>query len=231
VCPKRNILVTDAGNCLVCDFGLSRIRHEISRTHTTIRQGGQLRFVAPEIRDGEDGYRINEMSDIYSLAMTIYTLGTRSLPYENTRNDYAASRAAAEGRRPSKRGSLGGLPMDDTELLWSLMESMWNHNPQLRPTISRACGQAHAIFRRSVRLNNPRSVNATLRWTRLVSEDLAAQLLAREGQLDAALALVRPTGSMSCVTPEVGKYIVELAKFTWLQAGRCELVSAQVLYR
>jgi serine/threonine protein kinase len=119
----------------LCDFGLSRIRYEISRTYTTVHQGGHGRFLAPEIYKAEDDTRINESSDIYSLAMTIYALGTRSLPFAGLKN-WAACSAAARGERPSKRNSLGGLMTDDSELLWSLMERMWDGRPEIRPTIS-----------------------------------------------------------------------------------------------
>lgn len=49
---KRNVFVSRTGDCLLCDFGLSRIRHEISRTYTTIHQGDRQRFIAPEISSG-----------------------------------------------------------------------------------------------------------------------------------------------------------------------------------
>src|ERR1700733_14001612 len=133
--PKRNVVVTRAGDCLLVDFGLSRIRHEISRTHTTIHQGGFQRFVAPEI-SSRTQERINEKSDIYSLAMTIYALGTRSSPLGHIRDGADACRAAQEGERPQKPDSLGGLTKEETQCLWALMERMWCPNPELRPTVS-----------------------------------------------------------------------------------------------
>lgn len=133
---KLNILVTCTGECLLCDFGLSRIRHEISRTDTTVHHGGRERFLAPEItHNAQENTRIDEPSDIYSLAMTVYALGTRSLPFADLKNIHAVCREAASGRRPSKHDSLGGLTTDDTELLWSLLERMWDGRPEFRPTI------------------------------------------------------------------------------------------------
>ena len=134
---KCNVVVSRTGDCLLCDFGLSRIRHEISRTHTTILQGGRARFIAPEIWFGEED-RINESSDIYSLAMTIYALGTRSVPLAHIRGDAAACRVAREGERPQKPVSLGGLTINEIELIWPLMEKMWSSIPHLRPTVSSA---------------------------------------------------------------------------------------------
>ena len=133
---KLNILVTCTGECLLCDFGLSRIRHEISRTYTTVHHGGRERFLAPEItHNAQENTRIDEPSDIYSLAMTVYALGTRSLPFADLKNIHAVCREAASGRRPSKHDSLGGLTTDDTEFLWSLLR-MWDGRPEFRPTIS-----------------------------------------------------------------------------------------------
>jgi serine/threonine protein kinase len=135
MCAKKNILVSDTGDCLLCDFGLSRIRHELSRTSTIVHQGGLYRFIAPEIPFEGEERRINEQSDIYSLTMTIYALGTRSPPFEDM-GPSRARRAAKEGKRPSKPDSLGGLAIEHANFLWSIMETMWNQDPQLRPTIS-----------------------------------------------------------------------------------------------
>ena len=131
---KRNILVSNTGHSLLCDFGLSRIRHELSLTSTTIRQGGNNRFIAPEISPETDEIRVNEQSDIYSLAMTIYALGTKSPPFKDMK-PHRARNVAAKGERPSKHDSLGGLTAEHTDLLWSLLERMWSQDPQLRPTV------------------------------------------------------------------------------------------------
>ena len=127
--------MTYTGECLLCDFGLSRIRHEISRTFTTVRQGGRLRFIAPEIYSAEaDDSRINEQFDIYSLAMTIYALGMRAPPFADI-SERAACRAAREGKQPAKQHSLGGLTKDESELLWSIIERMWDQRPRFPPQI------------------------------------------------------------------------------------------------
>ena len=38
-----NILVNDSGGAVLCDFGLARIRHEVTRTNTGIIEGGYYR--------------------------------------------------------------------------------------------------------------------------------------------------------------------------------------------
>jgi len=122
---------------LLCDFGLSRIKHGLGQTSMTVCQGGDYRFVAPEISFGKDDTCVDQQSDIYSLAMTIYALGTRSPPFQDKKR-LQACRAAADGERPPKHDSLGGLSAEHTEFLWFLMQMMWHQDPQRRPTISGA---------------------------------------------------------------------------------------------
>lgn len=38
-----------SGEPIICDFGLSRIRHEVTRTRTMIHEGGRTRFLVPEL--------------------------------------------------------------------------------------------------------------------------------------------------------------------------------------
>lgn len=68
--------------------------------------------------------------------MTIYALGTLSVPFDELKNERSAARAARECKRPSRRDSLGGLTMKDLELLWGVLQKMWDHDPRLRPTVS-----------------------------------------------------------------------------------------------
>lgn len=131
----------------------------MTRTHTTLRQGGRLRFVAPELSAGPARFRINEESDVYSLAMTIYALGTGLAPLHDIGSDFAASREAEKGKRPSKFHSsvsspspsaseldaredamallcLGGLTEVESELVWLLLIQMWDQDPSSRPSMS-----------------------------------------------------------------------------------------------
>lgn len=82
--------------------------------------------------------RSRRRSDIYSLAITIYALGTRSYPLEHIGRDADACRATQEGERPQRPDSLGGLTKKETQCLWALMERMWCPIPRLRPTVSSA---------------------------------------------------------------------------------------------
>jgi len=165
MCPKRNIVVSDTGDCLLCDFGLSRIAHELSLT-SVIRQGGLYRFIAPEIPTRKITRRVNQQSDIYSLAMTIYALGTKYPPFTDM-DPRDARREAQKGTRPSKPDTLGGLSAEHTKRLWLLMEKMWKHDPHLRPTISVARDEIAQSGIMNLE-QGPASVAATLTSTQIL---------------------------------------------------------------
>ncbi|KAF8309928.1 kinase-like protein [Clavulina sp. PMI_390] len=141
----RNIIVTASGDALICDFGLSRIRHDITRTHTIIHEGGRLRFIAPELSMGPMQFRSNEASDIYSLAMTIYRLGVHKLPLWNIADDRQAVKLLETGIRPgfiselqpvSEGEKFIGLDIACNMKLWLLLQQMWVHVPMERTTAS-----------------------------------------------------------------------------------------------
>ena len=61
-----NVLISDDGHTLLCDFGLTRHDHVL--TSTTMSGSGTLRWQAPELWDGAHK---SYASDIYAFAMTI----------------------------------------------------------------------------------------------------------------------------------------------------------------
>ena len=95
-------MIDASGKALLCDFGLSRIRHEVTRTHTTIREGGRMRFMAPELLSGHETFRTSEASDVFSLSMVFWNAWTRKLPFAEIANELGAGAVIREGKRPNK---------------------------------------------------------------------------------------------------------------------------------
>ena len=130
------MLIDARGKALLCDFGFSRIRHEVTRTHTRIREGGQTRFLAPELTLGQkEKFRTTQESDIYSLAMTFLALVALAPPFAEYDNEYAAMNAAQRGIRP-QRPEFSTFPKDTVDQLWCFMERMWDKEPSERPIAS-----------------------------------------------------------------------------------------------
>lgn len=62
----NNVLISDDGHALLCDFGLTKMMP--SRTSTAIKGAGSLRWMAPELwEDAEKSFE----TDVYAFGMTI----------------------------------------------------------------------------------------------------------------------------------------------------------------
>lgn len=138
---QGNIVIDIRGQALLCDFGLSRIRHGITRTYTCIRTGGRSLFIPPELSYQAEP-RSNECGDIYTFTMAILKLGTGANPFKGEyRNDFEAVAMAHNGWRPRKPFlTLGGLRYALFDGLWAFMERMWAHDPARRPIASEVVG-------------------------------------------------------------------------------------------
>ncbi|KAF8307229.1 kinase-like protein [Clavulina sp. PMI_390] len=147
---SSNILIDAKGNGLLSDFGLARIKHEKTRSKTSILEGGRYRYLAPEVlMDGVDKFRTTPESDCYAFAMTILELATRQKPFAEHDDEFAALNAAQKGDRP-KRPPLevfGELGEKRTNRLWELLTTMWDPNAAKRPSmhvVNRRLGEISA---------------------------------------------------------------------------------------
>ena len=74
----QNILITDEGVLKVADFGIARAV-DSSTVVTTGNAIGSVHYFSPEQARG--GY-VDKTSDIYSLGIVMYEMGTKTLPFE-----------------------------------------------------------------------------------------------------------------------------------------------------
>jgi serine/threonine protein kinase len=73
------VLISDGGDAVLSDFGLSDIRADVTSrtvtTHTDISNDtfkGSLYWMSPELLNGS---RLRSSSDIYAFGMTIFEVG------------------------------------------------------------------------------------------------------------------------------------------------------------
>jgi serine/threonine-protein kinase len=101
-----NVLVTEAGNAVVLDFGIAKLLVEGATADTALTQFGG-RALTPDFASPEQiaGQPLTTASDVYSLGVILYELLTGERPYRLTRGSAAALEEAilaADVRRPSQ---------------------------------------------------------------------------------------------------------------------------------
>ena len=143
---QGNILIDSYGKPLICDFGFSRVCHEVTRTYSDIREGGKLRFLAPELLEGPEKFRTSGASDIFSLSMTFLNIWALERPFAHFPNGLLAAAAIRNGVRPSRPMENLGIPFEGMESLWVLIQQMWTHDADSRPTAQVVKLQLEDIF-------------------------------------------------------------------------------------
>ncbi|KAF8312101.1 kinase-like protein [Clavulina sp. PMI_390] len=131
-----NILLDSFGTPQLCDFGLSRIRHTVTRTRTLLMEGGRLRFLAPELTNGlTERFRTTLASDVFSLALTFLNLWTGKQPFSQIPKDRKVALALRKGKRPTRPNVQVGLEPEAESRLWTLLNDMWAQDSGSRPSI------------------------------------------------------------------------------------------------
>ncbi|KAJ6471570.1 kinase-like domain-containing protein [Mycena vitilis] len=126
-----NILVRHSGEAVLCDFGLTRIKSEI--TSSSIQMGrtivaGSRNWMAPELFVGSSP-KIS--TDIYAFGMTIYELYTDENPFSSIEHSEFREIVFKQQIRPP-RPDVEDTPMLNDEV-WTLAEQCWLHDPKARP--------------------------------------------------------------------------------------------------
>ncbi|KAI9008713.1 kinase-like domain-containing protein [Hyaloraphidium curvatum] len=111
----------------IADFGLSRVRTHLSISSTANGGGssGTPAFMAPELWDGE---RLRAPGDVYSFAMVCYEVTSEGMyPFQGMIAMAIMRKVCDEQKRPSR-------PDAASDAIWALMQRMWAHRPEDRPT-------------------------------------------------------------------------------------------------
>ena len=131
---QDNILIADDGQPLLADFGLSRIRHEVTRTQSMHHdhEGGSQRYMAPELLNGPEHFCTSKASDVYALAMTYLSAGTEQQPFAMWENIHKVTAAVRNEERPPPVDKINQLSLLETSEFWTILEAMWCQKPSDR---------------------------------------------------------------------------------------------------
>ncbi|KAJ6589394.1 kinase-like domain-containing protein, partial [Mycena capillaripes] len=136
-----NVLVEDSGRALLCDFGLARIKTDMtSRMRTTgdTQVSGSRNWMAPELLSGS---LPRPPSYVYAFGMTLYevclttvfrSLYVDDIPMSTIPYGDFLELVFKMGVRPERSEDEDCPRMTDG--IWSLAERCWDKDPKPRPT-------------------------------------------------------------------------------------------------
>ncbi|KAJ7122358.1 kinase-like domain-containing protein [Mycena epipterygia] len=127
-----NILVDTSGRSLLCDFGLARIKADVS-TRSGSKEpsimSGSRNWMAPELLTGS-APRL--ASDVYAFGMALYELYTNENPLATVAYSDYVELVARGGVRPHRPDSADCPRLCDA--MWDLAESCWVADAKARPS-------------------------------------------------------------------------------------------------
>ncbi|KAG8923171.1 hypothetical protein FRC01_013123, partial [Tulasnella sp. 417] len=93
-----NLLISDHGHVLLCDFGLTKSTY--AQTSTALKGAGTLRWQSPELWNNEPR---SFASDVYAFSMTIVEVLSELPPFSPLENEVAVMIAVYQkDERPTK---------------------------------------------------------------------------------------------------------------------------------
>ncbi|KAF1394444.1 hypothetical protein PFLUV_G00000370 [Perca fluviatilis] len=140
----QNVLLDNALNAKLTDFGLSRISSSITQVSKDDESlGGTINYMPPEAFESTS-YKPTRAFDIYSYGILLWSSVTGKQPYENA-NPYIVMLRIPQGDRPllaDIKGDAAGL----TELT-ELMKRCWDHKPEQRPRALECTTETEQLFK------------------------------------------------------------------------------------
>ncbi|QRV78575.1 mitogen activated protein kinase kinase kinase kinase [Ceratobasidium sp. AG-Ba] len=177
----RNVLVSEDGIAKLTGFGGAVLERDIPDKNRFFQYSP--RWAAPErMLDGTQSWDHyprsvpswpTTSSDVWSLAMTVYETLTNKIPFSGFSELRVLNIMANEIQTPARPDSFIRVKSAYENILWSLLESCWDHDPTERPSAYAVRDILRVIQREG---QNPQSkvVSAALSSSLTLSEPIHA---------------------------------------------------------
>ncbi|XP_061348416.1 serine/threonine-protein kinase EDR1-like [Gastrolobium bilobum] len=119
-----NLLVDKNWNVKVCDFGLSRLKHNTFLSSKST--AGTPEWMAPEVLRNEPS---NEKCDVYSFGVILWELATLRLPWGEMNPMQVVGAVGFQNRRLD-------IPMEVDPLVGRIIRECWLQDPNSRPSFA-----------------------------------------------------------------------------------------------
>ncbi|XVE62871.1 hypothetical protein DITRI_Ditri06bG0154700 [Diplodiscus trichospermus] len=119
-----NLLVDKNWNVKVCDFGLSRLKHNTFLSSKST--AGTPEWMAPEVLRNEPS---NEKCDVYSFGVILWELATLRLPWSGMNPMQVVGAVGFQNRRLD-------IPKELDPLVARIIWQCWQTDPSLRPSFA-----------------------------------------------------------------------------------------------
>lgn len=119
-----NLLVDKNWNVKVCDFGLSRLKHNTFLSSKST--AGTPEWMAPEVLRNEPS---NEKCDVYSFGVILWELATLRLPWTGMNPMQVVGAVGFQNRRLE-------IPKELDPLVARIIWECWQQDPNLRPSFA-----------------------------------------------------------------------------------------------
>ncbi|OVA11719.1 Protein kinase domain [Macleaya cordata] len=119
-----NLLVDKNWVVKVCDFGLSRLKHNTFLSSKSM--AGTPEWMAPEVLRNEPS---NEKCDVYSFGVILWELATLRMPWSGMNPMQVVGAVGFQNRRLE-------IPEEVEPMVASIIRDCWQSDPDLRPSFS-----------------------------------------------------------------------------------------------